>query len=177
MSFFPLLAISLAYASAAVALPSQTLDLNAYPPQPQPTICGDIVQANLDPDYCRCYDSLLIIHTDFLLVQSWFLASDAIACLTSVPFNAAVANRFLTYYNQTLQFQSITAFLRQPPPGYQQPALDVFGALDDIQDKVNTGYYRNQYAFEADLQSLSQQTHDTHTTLYAGVTNEFTFAR
>ncbi|KAK4895057.1 hypothetical protein LTR27_006924 [Elasticomyces elasticus] len=130
------------------------VDLNRDPPQPHSTICGDIVSANLD----------------------YVLASDAIDCLTSIPFNAAVASRFLQYYNDTLQFQSTLAYLKDPPTEYQQPGVDVVGGLQDILDKVNNGYYLNQYAFEADVQSLSQRTHDSHTTLYAGVMNEFTFA-
>ncbi|KAK3652434.1 hypothetical protein LTR56_005144 [Elasticomyces elasticus] len=130
------------------------VDLNRDPPQPQPTICGDIVSANLE----------------------YVLASDAIDCLTSIPFNAAVASRFLQYYNETLQFQSTLAYLKDPPVEYQQPAVDVVGGLQNILEKVNNGYYLNQYAFEADVQSLSQRTHDSHTTLYAGVMNEFTFA-
>ncbi|EMC91826.1 hypothetical protein BAUCODRAFT_38961 [Baudoinia panamericana UAMH 10762] len=133
-------------------------DLNTEVPSPQPTICGDIVEA------------------DLYYGQSLFFASDAIACLTSVPFNAAVATRFITYYNQTLQFLSNLAYLRNPPSGYQQPAVDVVGGLEQIRNRIDAGYYHNSYAFEADVQALSQATHDVHTTLYAGVTNLFTFS-
>ncbi|TKA40886.1 hypothetical protein B0A54_07798 [Friedmanniomyces endolithicus] len=138
--------------------PAPVRDLNTDPPQPQSTVCGDIVYANQYLGY------------------DWFLASAAIECLLSVPFNSAVATRFISYYNQTLQFQSTSAYLKQPPAGYQQPPVDIFGDLRQIQNKVDSGFYRNQYAFEADLQALSQATHDAHTTLYAGVSNQFTFA-
>ncbi|KAI9708968.1 MAG: hypothetical protein M1820_003662 [Bogoriella megaspora] len=139
-------------------VPSETVDLNSTPPDPQPTICGDVVQDNL-------YQG-----------QYWFLASDIIACLISVPFHPEVATRFLTYFNQTMQFQSNLAYMKNPPPGYQQTSVDFNAQLQQIQDKVNAGFYHNQYAFEADVQALSQATHDTHAVVYAGVLNQFTFA-
>ncbi|KAI9663679.1 MAG: hypothetical protein M1821_007169 [Bathelium mastoideum] len=126
---------------------SQTVDLNGTPPTPQPTICGDIVSDNIYQD------------------QYWFFASDVIACLTSVPFHPEVASRFITYFNETMQFQSTLAYLKNPPSTYQQPALDFQARLQQIQDRVNADFYHNQYAFEADLQALSQATHDSHAVL------------
>lgn len=105
-----------------------------------------------------------------------FLASDAYQCLTSVPFNAAVATRFLDYYNTTLQFQSTLAYLENPPPGYQQPAVGVRQRLRQIQEKISAGYYKNQYAFEVDLQRLIQSLHDAHVILHAGALSVFSFA-
>jgi len=73
-------------------------------------------------------------------------------CLSRVPFNDAVATRFINYYNMTLQFQSTLAFLKNPPHGYQQPAVDVIKVLGDIQRNITSGVYKKQYSFEADVQ-------------------------
>ena len=54
-----------------------------------------------------------------------FFASEVYECLSSVPFNPAVGLRFIEYFNTTIQFQSTLAYLRDPPTGYQQPAIDV----------------------------------------------------
>jgi hypothetical protein len=107
---------------------------------------------------------------------SWFLwALDAYDCLTSVPFNPAVALRFLDYYNTTMQFQSTLAYLRTPPTGYQQPAVNVEQALQEISANVTAGNYQNQYDFEADVMALVYATHDTHVSLLAGAMAAFTF--
>ena len=105
-----------------------------------------------------------------------FLASDAYDCLTSVPFNPAVAARFLKYYNDTLQFQSNTAFIKNPPASYQQPSSDLFKGLDKIQKDIDAGVFPNQYAFEATLQQLIYSAHDSHLSLNAGILSAFTFA-
>jgi hypothetical protein len=122
-----------------------------------PTICGDIIDAVNN-------------------FSSVFYASDAYDCLTSVPFNEAVAVRFIDYYNTTIQFQSTLSYLRDPPTGYQQPAVDVQEELAAIKRNVTAGVYKNEYVFEADLQSLVYRMHDAHVDLYAGILAAFSFA-
>ncbi|KAF2801731.1 uncharacterized protein BDZ99DRAFT_402885 [Mytilinidion resinicola] len=124
---------------------------------PADTICGDIIDAVND-------GSVL------------FWASDAHACLSSVPFNPAVAARFIDYFNTTLQFHSTIAYLKDPPTGYQQPAVDVLEGLRLIQQNITAGTYKSQYAFEADLQLLVYAFHDAHVDLTAGVLSAFSFA-
>lgn len=104
-----------------------------------------------------------------------FEAKKAYECLTSVPFNPAVATRFLQYYNETLQFQSTLAYLKTPPPSYQQPAVDLLKGLEQIQQDIDKGTFPNQYAFEATLQNLLYSAHDAHLILNAGVLAVFTF--
>ncbi|KAF2186875.1 hypothetical protein K469DRAFT_705404 [Zopfia rhizophila CBS 207.26] len=127
-------------------------------PAAQSTICGDIVDD---------------VNTEG---ANLFWASDAYACLTSVPFNPAVATRFLKYWNETIQFQTTLAYLKNPPEGYQQPAIDVLAGLQEIQQHINEGYYTNQYAFEADFQLLIFAMHDAHIALTAGALSAFSFA-
>lgn len=105
-----------------------------------------------------------------------FLASDAYSCLTSVPFNSAVATRFVKYWNETIQFQSTLAYLKNPPEGYQQPAVDIPAELQRIQQKVDANLYVNQYEFEAEFQLLVYAIHDSHVSLDAGILSAFTFA-
>jgi hypothetical protein len=95
--------------------------------------------------------------------------------LRSIPFNTAVATRFIDYYNMTLQFQSTLAYLKDPPQGYQQPAVDVLQVLSQIQSNVTAGIYQNQYDFEADVQLLVNRMHDYHVTLSSGILDAFSF--
>lgn len=105
-----------------------------------------------------------------------FTAKQAYDCLVSVPFNPAVATNFIRYYNDTLQFQSTLAYLKNPPASYQQPAIDLIGGLRQIQRDVDNGVFQNQYAFEATLQKLIYAAHDAHLQLVSGVLAAFTFA-
>jgi hypothetical protein len=137
------------------------------------TMCGDIVIASLNgekliPDLKR----------ELTLGKGYnvFFASDVYECLESVPFNGAVAARFIDYYNETLQFQSTLAFLEDPPTGYQQPPVNVNKILAAIKANATAGIYPNQYAFEADVQLLINRMHDSHVILGAGVLLPFNFA-
>ncbi|KAL9029600.1 MAG: hypothetical protein Q9196_002174, partial [Gyalolechia fulgens] len=104
-----------------------------------------------------------------------FTAESAHNCLISTPFNATVATNFLSYYKDTLQFQSTLSYLSNPPPTYNQPSVDLLGGLDAIQQAVNRGAYTNEYDFEAAVQKLVYSTHDAHLILYAGALSVFTF--
>ncbi|KAH0534195.1 hypothetical protein FGG08_007206 [Glutinoglossum americanum] len=137
---------------ASLAAPaSPTLGARA----PQSTACGAIVNSK---------------------DTSVFNASLAYECLTSVPFNPAVATRFLQYYNDTLQFQSTLTYLKNPPASYQQPGVDLLGGLEELQQAINDGNFPNQYEFEAALQTLLYATHDGHVNLFAGILSAFNFA-
>lgn len=117
-----------------------------------------------------------IVRTNIRTGYDIFWASDAYNCLISVPFNAAVATRFIQYWNETFSFQSTLAYLKNPPEGYQQPAVDVLAELQRIQDQVNANSYANQYDFEADFQLLTYALHDSHVYLTSGVLSAFSFA-
>ncbi|KAF2703361.1 hypothetical protein K504DRAFT_495506 [Pleomassaria siparia CBS 279.74] len=106
---------------------------------------------------------------------AYHYAIDAYACLISVPFNGAVATRFIKYVNETIQFQSTLAYLKDPPTGYQQPAVDVLSELSKIQFNVTNNIYQNQYQFEVDVQHLLFKAHDAHLYFSGGITSAFTF--
>ncbi|KAI1735463.1 hypothetical protein F4680DRAFT_469992 [Xylaria scruposa] len=124
-------------------------------PQPSQPACSTIVN---DPDGAFVFDASLVYE-----------------CLTSVPFNPAVATRFLKYYNDTLSFQSTLSYLKNPPSTYQQPSVDLIGGLQSLQDAVNSGSFANQYEFEAALQLLVNNAHDDHLFLNAGILSAFSF--
>lgn len=112
---------------------------------------------------------------DIITGYNFFSASDVFKCLVSVPFNEAVALRFIDYYNTTMQFQSTLAYLRDPPSTYQQPTVDFVQQLGNIKTNITSGVYRNQYAFEADVQRLVQSLHDAHVYLLGGAMSAFSF--
>jgi hypothetical protein len=156
-----------------VCTPAQSLSPSASgtPPPPQPTVCGDIVNSG---------GKLLLRKPDdeaaYQITEYQFSAKQAFDCLISVPFIPAVATRFLQYYNETIQFQSTLAYLKDPPSSYQQPPTDLLDGLNQLQLDIENGKFQNQYAFEIALQTLIYSTHDAHFRLFAGVLSVFTFA-
>ncbi|KAF2798053.1 hypothetical protein K505DRAFT_372009 [Melanomma pulvis-pyrius CBS 109.77] len=140
-----------------------------------PTLFPQSIYARDDPpppaDSAVCGKIIDMVNQGY----AYFYASEVFECLTSVPFHAAVAIRFLTYLNETIQFQSTLAYLKNPPEGYQRPPVDLLGGLQTIQNNITAGYYRNQYAFEADVQHLLYSAHDAHLTLTAGAMAAFSF--
>lgn len=82
----------------------------------------------------------------------------------------------MQYYNDTLQFHTTPAYLKNPPPSYQQPAIDLFQELEQLQRDVDNSVFHNQYDFEARLQNLIYSTHDAHLELVSGILAAFTFA-
>ena len=92
-----------------------------------------------------------------------------------MPFNAAIASNFIKYVNDTIQFQSTLAYLKNPPASYQQPSVDVLGGLQKIQQDIDQGAFHNQYAFEATLQNLIYAAHDAHLSLDSGILAAFSW--
>lgn len=118
---------------------------------------------------------LIIVH-QYFSGQEVFNASLAYECLTSVPFDAAVASRYLDYWNDTLKFQTSVSYLKNPPSGYQQPGVDLYDGMSRLQAAIDAGKFANQYEFEVALQLLLTAAHDSHLYLYGGALAVFTFA-
>ncbi|KAI1123637.1 hypothetical protein F5Y10DRAFT_251427 [Nemania abortiva] len=119
--------------------------------------------------------TIYVISLTFGLGAFIFDATLVYECLTSVPFNPAVAARFIKYYNDTISFQSTLSYLKDPPSTYQQPSVDLVGGLQSLLDAVNSGSFANQYEFEAALQLLLINAHDDHLFLEAGILSAFSF--
>lgn len=89
--------------------------------------------------------------------------------------NYTVATELISYYKETLEFQSTLAYLKDPPPSYQQPAVDLLAGLDQLQGQVDAGVFNNQYGFELAIQRLIYSAHDSHLQLYGGLAQIFSF--
>lgn len=86
----------------------------------------------------------------------------AYACLKSVPIIQSAASNTITELKQMIQFQSTLAYLKNPPTGYVNAAVDLIAGLDTINTKVQNGTYDNEYDFENDIAALLVKAHDGH---------------
>lgn len=162
--------ICLCLASVSNALPAAEPSLTKRATPAQSTACGDVVNSEGTQ-----FSKVTSVADEFNASDNVVTAKLAYECLTSVPFNAAVATRFMKYFYDSVEFQSNLAYLKNPPASYQQPPVDLLGGLELIQAKINNGAYANQYEFEAALQALIYATHDGHLYLSSGILSLFSF--
>ncbi|KAF1974328.1 hypothetical protein BU23DRAFT_505297 [Bimuria novae-zelandiae CBS 107.79] len=86
-------------------------------------------------------------------------------CITSVPLHKDAALHLLAGVVPYFKWQSSTAWLEDPPEEYEekiQPAIDVWGGLEEIKAKVESEEYANEFEFGFALYTLLQSTHDGH---------------
>ncbi|UPX19781.1 uncharacterized protein EKO05_0010032 [Ascochyta rabiei] len=86
----------------------------------------------------------------------------AYACLKSVPIVQEAANYTVNSIKQMVEFQSTLTYLKDPPTGWPNEAVDLIAGLNDIGSKVNDGKYTNEYDFENDIAALFIKAHDGH---------------
>lgn len=69
-------------------------------------------------------------------------------CITSVPFNKSAALDLVNSIKPYIRWQSNTVWLKDPPEEYAekvQEGVDVWGGLEEIQVKAETGAYGNGF--------------------------------
>ncbi|POS88014.1 hypothetical protein EPUL_000389 [Erysiphe pulchra] len=86
----------------------------------------------------------------------------AYECLTSVPLNHEEAIALVEAILPYVEWQSDLSYLKNPPPGYLMPAVDVKAELNRVLKNIIQGKYANEHAFQMDLFQVFQSVHDGH---------------
>jgi hypothetical protein len=69
-------------------------------------------------------------------------------CITSAPFNQSAALALVDGVVPYFKWQSNTVWLKDPPEEYAekvQPAVDIWGGLEEIRKNVVAAKYENEY--------------------------------
>lgn len=82
-----------------------------------------------------------------------FNADIALACLKSVPLQKG-DNLMIEGVKSMVAFHSDLAYLKNPPPGFLYPGVDVLGSLDQILSALKSGAYSNEYDLQMDLANV-----------------------
>lgn len=94
-------------------------------------------------------------------------ASVAYDCLNSVPINKGGALKFIDELIPYVEWQSDTAFKRNPPLDYSYPPTDLWATIARVRADLEADKYPNEYAWQADLYaSLFGPAHDGHFVVY-----------
>jgi hypothetical protein len=84
------------------------------------------------------------------------------ACLKSLPFYSDDASSTIDEIKKIVEFQSTLSYLKDPPKGWPNDAVDIVAGLDKIKSDVESGQYDNEFDFETDIASLMVKAHDGH---------------
>ena len=84
------------------------------------------------------------------------------ACMRDIPINNTLAVEHIKWMQHFVQFQSTLAYLKDPPPTYALPAIDVVGRLDEIAAKAEAEQYYGEYEFEVDVADVFNRACDGH---------------
>ncbi|KAH9994740.1 hypothetical protein F4779DRAFT_623310 [Xylariaceae sp. FL0662B] len=94
-------------------------------------------------------------------------ASVAYDCLNSVPINKDGALKYITEMEPYIEWQSDTAFKKNPPPDYFYPPYDIWATVAKLKANITADVYSNEYEWQADLyKSLFGPGHDGHFVVY-----------
>ena len=153
---------SVPYASATPTSPSPAVSTSAPPAVSTTTPVA--------PENYACASVSALVATATAAVPT-IPAQVAWDCLQSVPLNATAAVPWLESLKPYLAWQTTLAYLKNPPSGYLEPAIDVYALIDEMIANVDS--YANEYELEFALYEIFQRTHDGHfrylPTLMAGV--------
>ncbi|KAK5686512.1 hypothetical protein LTS10_002632 [Elasticomyces elasticus] len=89
-------------------------------------------------------------------------AGIAMACLQSIPVDVDGDIQENLGLKVLVQFQSDLTYLKDPPPGYLYPGVDILGGLDSILADVQAGAYKSDYDVQLDLYKLVVSAYDYH---------------
>ncbi|KAF4629086.1 hypothetical protein G7Y89_g9059 [Cudoniella acicularis] len=110
--------------------------------------------------------------------QATIDAQLAFDCLNSVSLRVKEAMDLVDTVRSYIEWQSDSAYLKDPPADYPFPPADILGALDAVRTNVMTGTYKNEYQFQAALFQTFNQAHDGHFAFYSdALTKAFIFRR
>ena len=59
-------------------------------------------------------------------------------------------------------FSTDLAYLKDPPAGYQEPAVDVLGSFNEVLANISSATYTSEHDFQAHLLAVFNSVHDGH---------------
>ncbi|KAK5714801.1 hypothetical protein LTR17_017048 [Elasticomyces elasticus] len=104
-------------------------------------------------------------------------AGIAVACLQSIPVDVDGDIQEIEGLKVLVQFQSDIAYLKDPPPGFLYPGVDVLGTLDAILADVEAGAYKSDFDVQMDLYNLITSTYDFHFNWVPDLVSVFSWTR
>ena len=122
-----------------------------------PTSTTSIVPTSGNP--CAQISSIYTNSTEY---NPRISAQLAYECLQDVALDQTNDEVWLDTLRPYLEWQSTTAYLKDPPAGYLEPAIDVHAEFENIVTRLKNNNYKSEYDLDFDIYRLFQRTHDGH---------------
>ncbi|EFY94525.1 peptidase s41 family protein [Metarhizium robertsii ARSEF 23] len=99
------------------------------------------------------------------------------ACRKSLPVMQKANLELLDYLRPYVEFQSTIELLKDPPPEYLLPGVDIMGAMQAIRQKLENNSYESQLDVMTDLHNIFVAASDNHFGYLPGLFSAFRYAR
>lgn len=83
-------------------------------------------------------------------------------CLASVPLHAEQAKAFVEAVLPFVEWQTTIDYLKDPPAGYTEPAVDLRAGFATVIANISSGAYKTEYEFQSQLWKVVNSAHDGH---------------
>ncbi|KUJ18450.1 uncharacterized protein LY89DRAFT_615243 [Mollisia scopiformis] len=83
-------------------------------------------------------------------------------CLASVPLHAQRAKDLVEAMLPFVQWQTTIEYLKSPPEGYTEPAVDLPSGFAAVIANISSGVYQTEYEFQVQLWKVVNSAHDGH---------------
>ncbi|KAK7564172.1 hypothetical protein IWX49DRAFT_498998 [Phyllosticta citricarpa] len=120
----------------------------------------------------KSFDSL-IAASDTPLIG----ASLGYECLKSVPVDKSGDQNLIEEISEIMEWQSTLAYIKNPPKGYENAAVDILAGLKNISDTVAKGGYSGDYDVQLDITNLLNKAYDGHLTYLSDIAGILLFGR
>ncbi|KAK7535013.1 uncharacterized protein J3D65DRAFT_646717 [Phyllosticta citribraziliensis] len=104
-------------------------------------------------------------------------ASLGYQCLKSVPVDKSGDQNLIDEISEIMEWQSTLAYIKNPPSGYDNPAVDILAGLQNISDTVGKGGYSNEYDVQIDISNLLNKAYDGHLSYLSDIAGILLFGR
>lgn len=85
-----------------------------------------------------------------------------VKCLQSVPLDRQGNVRLIDDMKLFVKWQSNIAYLKNPPPEYNEKAVDIMGELDNMRSQLNSGGFQTEYEFQMKMMTTFKRAYDNH---------------
>ncbi|KJK76580.1 hypothetical protein H634G_08168 [Metarhizium anisopliae BRIP 53293] len=99
------------------------------------------------------------------------------ACRKSLPVRQKANLELLDYLQPYVEFQSTIELLKDPPPEYLLPGVDIMGAMQAMRQKLENNSYESQLDMMTDLHNIFVAANDNHFGYLPGLFSAFRYAR
>ncbi|CAL3964515.1 unnamed protein product [Diplocarpon coronariae] len=156
------------FLSACSCIPAST-----SPPRPSATPTHNLTEA-----CARVSRSSSLQRAAFPSATPTVAAQLAHDCLNSVPLNKTAALQLVDSMEPYLEWQSDSAWKKDPPADYFYPPHDIFAYLASVRASLLSDTYANEYEFQEDLYQVFARAHDGHFIYYPdALTKAFEWGR